>query len=30
MDIVLNSYGEEGYQVYASKLTAEEKEIMGI
>jgi hypothetical protein len=30
MDIVLNSYGEEGYQVYASKLTAEEKETMGI
>ena len=30
MDIVLNSYGEEGYSVYASKLTAEEKEIMGI
>lgn len=30
MDIVLNSYGEEGYQVYASKLTAEEKAMLGI
>lgn len=30
MDIVLNSYGEEGYSVYASKLTAEEKAMLGI
>ena len=30
MDIVLNSYGEEGYSVYASGLTAEEKALLGI
>lgn len=30
MDIVLNSYGEEGYSVYASKLTTEEKAMLGI
>lgn len=30
MDIVLNSYGEEGYKVYTSKLNAEEKAMLGI
>lgn len=30
MDIVLNSYGEEGYLAYASKLTAEEKAMLGM
>ena len=30
MDIVLNSYGEEGYKVYTSRLNAEEKAMLGI
>ena len=30
MDIVLNSYGEEGYKAYTSKLTAEEKTMLNM
>ena len=30
MDIVLNSYGEEGYKAYTSKLNAGERSMLGI
>lgn len=30
MDLILNSYGKEGYITYTSKLTAEEKAMLGI